>query len=183
MHNYKFVKVLGNAFKFYTVLALVVLLFQFVGLIMYSLNVWPNIQNSLSELITSFIIITVFLILIRSCIWIWIYWFGAKAFSILYHQDESPQIFDGLIPKLRTLTKLLVVSCILEVCFVPIIFMSDRLLTFPITGLWLGIIDLTLIFFPQAFGVSAIILAFLTHQYGKLLKERSQMREDFELTI
>jgi hypothetical protein len=183
MHNHKFIKVLENAFKFYTGLALAVFLLQIVGLIIYSINVWPKIQNSLSDLITSFIIITVFLILIRSCIWIWIYFFGARAFSILYHQDEAPQIFDGLISKLRTLTKLLVISCITELCFVPIIFMSDKLLPFSITGLWLGIIDLSLIFFPQAFGISAIILAFLTHQYGSLLKERSQMREDLELTI
>lgn len=183
MYHHKFIKALGKVFKFYTGLAVAVLLFQFLGLLMYYLNVWPRIQNSLSAGVTGFIIIAVFLILVRSCLWIRIYWSGSQAFSILHNDSESPQMTESLIPILRTLTRLLVVSCTMELCFVPIIFMSDRLLPFPITGLWLGIIDLSLILFPQAFGIGAIVLAFLTHQYGHLLKERSQMKEDIELTI
>lgn len=183
MYHHKFTKVLEKVFKFYTGLAVAVLLFQLLGLLMYYLNVWPGIQNSLSTAVTGFIIIAVVLNFVRSGIWILIYRSGAQAFSILHHESESPQMADSLIPILRTLTRFLVVSCFLELCFVPIIFMSDSLLPFPISGLWLGIVDLALILFPQAYGIGALVLAFLTHQYGQLLKERSQMKEDLELTI
>jgi hypothetical protein len=37
--------------------------------------------------------------------------------------------------------------------------------------------------FPQAFGFAALILAFLTHQYGQLLKESGRMKNELELTI
>ncbi len=37
--------------------------------------------------------------------------------------------------------------------------------------------------FPQAFGFAALILAFLTHQYGQLFKERSRLKNELELTI
>ena len=39
------------------------------------------------------------------------------------------------------------------------------------------------IVFPQAFGFAALILAFLTHQYGHLFQERARMRRELELTI
>lgn len=35
----------------------------------------------------------------------------------------------------------------------------------------------------QAFGFSALVLAFLTHHYGQLLRERSQMKQELELTF
>ena len=125
----------------------------------------------------------IFLVLIRSCLWIRIYWSGAQVFSFFNQDDESPKIADRLAPVLRTLTKLLVASCILDLCFVPVVFLGDRLLPFPVSGLWLGIVDLSLILFPQAFGIGALILAFLAHQYGQLLTERGQMKAEIELTI
>jgi hypothetical protein len=82
-----------------------------------------------------------------------------------------------------TLTRLLIVSCILDLFFVPVIFQSNVLLPFPVSGLCLGLVDLSILLFPQAFGIAALILAFLTRQYGQLLRERSQMKEEIDLTI
>jgi hypothetical protein len=37
--------------------------------------------------------------------------------------------------------------------------------------------------YPQAFGLAALVLAYLIHQYGRLTKERCQMKKDIELTV
>jgi len=183
MFHRKFLKVLEKAFVFYTALALAVFLFQIVGLTMYLFNVWPGIRENFSIGITSFVAIAIAFILVRSCLWIWIYFSGSRVFSILQREGESTKMAVHLSAVLRNLTRLLIVSCILDLCFVPVIFMSDRLLPFSISGLWLGIVDLSLLLFPQAFGIGALILAFLTHQYGLILKERNHMKEEIELTI
>lgn len=183
MFHSKFIKVLEKAFVFYAALALAVFLVQIVGLVMYFFNVWPGIQENFSFGITIFVAIAIAFILIRSCLWIWIYFYGSNAFSILQREEDLPKMAVHLTAVLRTLTRLLIVSCILDLCFVPVIFMSDRLLPFSISGLWLGIIDLSLLLFPQGFGIGALILAFLAHQYGLILKERNQMKEEIELTI
>ena len=183
MFHHKLLKALGKAFRFYAGLALTVFLLQLVGLILYYFNVWPGVQDTLSTEITSFIVIAIILVLIRSCLWIRIYWSGARIFFILHQESELPKMADHLAPLLKTLTRLFVLSCILELSFIPIIFMSDKLLPFSISGLWLGVVYLALLLLPQVFGIGAIILAYLTHQYGQLLKERSQMKEEIELTI
>ena len=183
MFHHKFLNVLGKAFRIYAWLALTVLLWQLAGLIMYFINVWPGVRDHLSAGVTRFVGLAIILVLIRSALWIRIYWSGARAFSILYQNGESTKLTDHLAPVLGSLTRLLVVSCILDLCFVPVIFLSDRLLPFSVSGLWLGAVDLSLLLFPQAFGIGALILAFLAHQYGQLLKERSQMKEEIELTI
>lgn len=164
-------------------LALAVFLFQIVGLVMYYFNVWPGIRENFSTSITSVLAIAIVFILVRSCFWIWIYYSGSKVFSILQREREEPNMAVNLSVVLRTLTRLLIVSCILDICFVPVIFMSDMFLPFSISGIWLGIVDLSLLLFPQAFGIGALILAFLAHQYGLILKERNQMQEEIELTI
>jgi hypothetical protein len=183
MFRNKFLKALGKAFQFYAGLALTVFLFQLIGLIIYFINVWPAVQDNLSAGVTRFVGLAVVLILIRSCLWIRIYWSGGWAFSVLHREGDSPKLADLLTPVLKTLTRLLVVSCILDVCFVPVIFLSDRLLPLLVSGFWLGAVDLSILLFPQAFGIGAVILAFLAHQYGHLLRERSQMKEEIELTI
>ncbi len=183
MFDNKFLKALGKAFQFYAGLALTVFLFQLVGLIVYFINVWPGVRDNLSAGVTRFVGLAVVLILIRSCLWVRIYWFGSRFFSILHREGDSPKLADRLTPVLKTLTRLLVVNCILDVCFLPVVFLSDALLPFSVSGLWLGVTDLSILLFPQAFGVGALILAFLTHQYGQLLRERSQMKEEIELTI
>ncbi|MFQ5702744.1 MAG: hypothetical protein ACE5HT_01850 [Gemmatimonadales bacterium] len=150
---------------------------------MYFINVWPRVRDTLSTGVTLFVGMAVVLGFVRSCLWIWIYWSGAGALSILRLEGESPNLADRLAPVLMTVTRLLVVSCILDLLFVPVIFLSDGLLPFSVSGWWLGLVDLAILLFPQAFGIAALILAFLTHQYGQVLRERSQMKEEIELTI
>jgi hypothetical protein len=183
MFGNTFLKTVGKAFQLYAGLALTVFLFQLLGLTMYLVDVWPDVRGNLSTGLASFVSVAVALILIRSCLWIWIYRSGARSFSILHREGNSPKLADLLTPDLRTLTRLLVVSCILDACFVPVVFMSDRLLPSPVSGFWLGAIDASILLFPQVFGIGALLLAFLTHQYGQLLKERSQMKEELEFTI
>jgi hypothetical protein len=183
MIHQKFLNPLGQALRFYAGFALTVFLMQIVGLLIYFINVWPGVRDTLSAGVTYFVGLAVVLVLVRSCLWIRIYWSGAGAFSILHREGESPELADRLAPVLKTLTRLLVVSCILDLCFVPLIFLSDRLLPFSVSGLWLGLVDLSILLFPQAFGIAALILAFLAHQYGQLIKERSQMKKEIELTI
>jgi hypothetical protein len=183
MFRNKFPKALQKAFQFYAGLALAVFLFQLLGIIMYIVNVWPGVRDSLSVEVARFATLAVVLILIRSCLWIQIYRSGARLFSIIHVEGDSPKLADRLAPILKTLTRLLVASCILDICFLPVFFLSDTLLPFPISGLWLGAVDLAILLFPQPFGIGALLLAFLAHQYGQLLRERSQMKEEIELTI
>jgi hypothetical protein len=183
MFHSKFLKALAKAFRFYAGLALIVLLFQFVGVAMYLFNVWPGMRGNLSAGVTGFVSLAVVLILIRSSLWIQIYRSGGRSFAILHQEGDATYLADRITPTLKTLTRLLVATCILEVCFVPVVFLSDALLPFTVSGLWLGVIYLSILLLPQGFGVGALILAFLTHQYGQLLRERGQMKEEIELTI
>lgn len=183
MIRYNFINPLRKALQFYAGFALTVFLLQLIGLLMYFINIWPQVSDTLSTGVTLFVGLAVVLVLVRSCLWIRIYWSGSGALYILCPERESSNIADHLIPVLKTLTRLLVVSCILDLFFVPVIFLSDILLPFSVSGLWLGLVDLAIILFPQAFGIAALILAFLTHQFGLLLWERSRLKEEIELTI
>jgi len=183
MIHHKFLDPLGKALRFYAGFALTVFLVQLVGLLIYFTYVWPRVRDTLTAGFALFVGLAVVLVLVRSCLWIWIYWSGARAFSILRREGESPDLAERLASVLMTLTRLLVVSCILDLSFVPVIFLSDLLLSFPVSGWWLGMVDLVILLFPQAFGIAALILAFLTRQYAQLLKERSQMQEEIQLTI
>ena len=183
MIHYNFLNPLRKALRFYAGFALTVFLMQLIGLLMYFINIWPQVSDTLSTGVTLFVGLAVVLVLVRSCLWIRIYWSGAGALYILRPERESSSRVDRLIPVLRILTRLFVVSCILDLFFVPVIFLSDILLPFSVSGLWLGLVDLAIILFPQAFGIAALILAFLTHQFGLLLRERSRMKEEIELTI
>jgi len=183
MIHHGFLNPLGKALRFYAGIALTVLLLQLAGLLMYSINVWPRVRDTLPVGVTIFAGLAGFLVLVRSCLWIRIYWSGARAFSMLRQEGESPDSAHRLAPVLATLTRLLVVSCILDLFFAPVIFLSDVLMPFSVPEWWIGSVYLTILLFPQAFGVAALILAFLTHQYGQLLRDRSQMKEEIELTI
>jgi hypothetical protein len=183
MIHHNFLIPLGKALRFYAGFAIAVLLLQLVGLLMYSINIWPQVRDTLYTGVTLFVGLAGIVVLVRSCLWIWIYWSGASAFSTLRLEGESPDLVDRLAPVLRTLTRLLVVSCILDLFFVPVIFLSDVLLPLWVTGWRLGLVYLSMLLYPQAFGIAALILAFLTHQYAQLLSERSQMKEEIDLTI
>jgi hypothetical protein len=183
MIHHSFLNPLGKALRFYTGIALTIFLLQLVGLLMYFINVWPRVRDTLSTGVTMFVGLAAVLVLVRSCLWIRIYWSGARAFSILRLEGESPDLADRLAPVLMTLTGLLVLSCILDLFFVPVIFLSDVLFPFSVSRWWHGLVYLSILLFPQAFGIAALILAFLTRQYAQLLRERSQMKEELELTI
>ncbi len=62
-------------------------------------------------------------------------------------------------------------------------FLSDVFMPFPLAGWRLGAVEAARILFPQAFGVAALILAFLAHQYSQLVQDRRRMRSELELTI
>jgi hypothetical protein len=183
MVHHGFLNTLGKALRFYTGIALAVLLFQLVGLLMYFINVWPQVRGTLSTGVTILAGLAAVVVLIRSCLWIRIYWSGGRAFSMLRLEAESPDPAERLAPILMTITRLLVASCILDLFFVPAIFLSDVLLPLSASRLWIGSVYLSILLFPQAFGIAALILAFLTRQYAQLLRERSQMKEEIALTI
>jgi hypothetical protein len=163
--------------------AIALILFQGTGVLMYVLNVWPRMREVTSTGITILAILAVTAGLVRSFLWIWIYWNGARVLSILRVSGESTELPERLVPTLRTLTRLLVISCILDVLLLPAIFLMDVFFPFTISSMHLGLVQLATLLIPQAFGLSALVLAYLAHQYGRLLTERCHMKKDLELTI
>jgi len=183
MTHHAFFNPLEKVFRFYAGLYLAIILFQIVGLLMYVVNVWPRVRLTTSTGVTALISLAVVLGLVRALIWVRIYWKGARALSILRTEGDSPALADRLVPILTTLTRLLVISCVLDFLFLPAYFLSDAFLPFSVSGWRLGAVELARLLLPQAFGFAALILAFLTHQYGILLKERSRMKAELDLTI
>ncbi len=183
MIHHSFLNPLEKTLRFFAGLALATVLFQIVGLLMYIANVWPSLRGTVSQAQIVLICIAVVLGLVRSMVWIRIYWEGAGAFSILGGDEESPEITDRLALTLTSLTRLLVASCVLDLLFLPAFFLTGAFLPFPISGWRLGALELARLLFPQAFGLAALILAFLTHQFGQILRERSKMKNELELTI
>ena len=189
MNHSRITEPLAKALRFYAVLAASIVIFQGIGLLMYLVNVWPSARltgaggEPISAGITTVLFAAVVMGFARSFVWIKIYWDGSKALSLLQSDGESPDMEDRLTPLLANLTRLLLVSCILDVLFLPAYFLSGAVLPFPIAGWRLGVVEVARIVFPQAFGFAALILAFLTHQYGQLFKERGRMKNELELTI
>ncbi len=187
-HN-RITEPLAKALRFYAVLAICIVIFQTVGLLMYLVNVWPTARltgpggEPITTGITAVLFAAVIMGFVRSFLWIRIYWDGSKAFSLLKSDGDSPDLADRLTPLLKNLTRLLILSGILDVLFLPAYFLSGAVLPFEIAGWRLGLVEVARIVFPQAFGIAALILAFLTHQYGQLLNERSRMKNELELTI
>jgi hypothetical protein len=180
---------LAKALRFYAVLAAAIVIFQLTGLLMYVVNVWPTARlqgpggEPFSTAVSALLLFAVVMGFTRSFVWIKIYWDGSKAFSLLRTVGDSSEAGDRLGPVLASLTRLLVTSCILDLLFLPAYFLSGAVLPFPIAGWRLGMVEIARILFPQAFGIAALILAFLTHQYGQLVRERSRMQTELELTI
>ena len=183
MIQHSFLNPLEKALRFFAGLALATVLFQLTGLLMYVNNVWPSLRGTVSQAQVVFICIAIALLLVRSMVWIRIYWEGAGAFSILGGAEDSPETTDRLALTLTSLTRLLVASCVLDLLFLPAFFLTDAFLPFSISGWRLGALELARLLFPQAFGLAALILAFLTHQFGQVLRERSKMKNELELTI
>jgi hypothetical protein len=174
---------LEKGLRFLAGLALALMLFQGLGVLIYILTVWPQMSGIPSTGITVLATVAVAAALFRSYLWIQIYWNGAKVLSTLRTDEESPDLSDRLVPILRTLTRLLVASCILDVLLLPAIFLMDVFFPFTVSSWQIGLSFLACLIIPQAFGLAALILAYLTHQYGQLMKERSQMKKELKLTI
>ena len=187
-HN-RIARPLAKALRFYAVVFGGIVIFQGIGLAMYLVNVWPTARltaaggQPLSTGVTTLLFAAVLVGFFRSFVWIKIYWDGSKAFSLLQSDGDAPDLADRLTPVLATLTRLLILTCVLDVLFLPAYFLSGAVLPFSIAGWRLGLVEVARIVFPQAFGVAALILAFLTHQYGQLLKDRGRMKNELELTI
>jgi len=183
MIHHPFLNPLEKALKIYAGLALAIVLFQGLGLLMYLVNVWPSVRGTLSATATALIGSAVALGSVRSVLWIAIYWRGGKTLSLIRTEGGRPDLGEKLSPILSSLTKLLVASCILDIFFLPAYFLSDHVLPFSVSGWRLGFVEVARIIFPQAFGFAALILAFLTHQYGQMLKEQGRMQQELDLTI
>jgi hypothetical protein len=173
---------LEKAFKVYAALALAIVVFQIIGLLMYISNAWPPSGAQPSRTVTLVAILAVLVGFFRSSLWICIYWIGARVFSLLSKGNDC-SLDERIQPSLATLTRLLIASCVMDILFLPAFFLSDSFLPFSISGWRLGFVEVARIVFPQAFGFAALILAFLTSQYGELIRERSRMKSELALTI
>jgi hypothetical protein len=174
---------LEKGLRFLSGLALALILFQGIGVLTYILTVWPRMSGVLSTGITVVGIVALTAGLTRSSLWIGIYWNGAKVVSTLRAAGESAELSDRLVPILGRLTRLLVASCVLDVLLLPAIFLMDVFFPFKLSSVQLGMVQTAILLIPQAFGLAALFLAWLAHQYGQLIKERCQMRKEIELTI
>lgn len=183
MESNRILQPLQTALRFYAVLALAIVLFQGTGLVMYLVNVWPSYRSEVSQGVALLLFVSVIIGFARSFIWIKIYWDGSRAFSLLRSEADTPEGANRLAAVLGSLTRLLVLSCIMDVLFLPAFFLSDVVLPFPLAGWRLGAVEVARIIFPQAFGFAALILAFLTHQYGRLVTEKNKLKNELDLTI
>jgi hypothetical protein len=174
---------LEKGLRFLSGLALALMLFQGTGVLVYIINVWPGMNEPPSTGITVMVIMAVTAGLCRSSLWILIYWNGAKIASTLRAHEESTELPDMLLPILGKLTRLLVASCLLDFLLLPAIFLMDMFFPFTLSSVHLGLVQLAGMLMPQAFGLAALILAYLAHQYGQLVKERCRMKKELELTI
>ena len=174
---------LEKGLRFLAGLALALFVFQCVGLLMYVLTVWPGMAVKPSTGITALASASVVAGLARSTLWVRIYWTGSRVVATLRSHEGSAELPDRLLPILGVLTRLLIASCVLDVLLLPEIFLMDAFFPFTLSSVHLGLIQLASMLLPQAFGLAALILAYLTHQYGQLVRERCQMKTDLELTI
>jgi hypothetical protein len=185
VENNRILRPLEKALKFYAGLAVAIVLFQLLGLGMYLVNVWPNVDleglwgEQAAVWVSICFLVALGLGFARSFLWTKIYWDGSKALALIREEAEP----DRLTAVLGTLTRLLVASCILDVLFLPVWFLSGATFPFALAGWRLGAVEVARVLFPQAFGIAALILAFLTHQYGRLVRERYELKNELELTI
>ncbi|MCU0663077.1 MAG: hypothetical protein MUC50_12215 [Myxococcota bacterium] len=166
-----------------SVVALGLMAFQTLGVLMYIFTVWPGMEDAPSLGITILATGAVAAGLIRSCLWVRIYWTGSKVAAVLRGHGESPELPDRLLPLLGALARLLVASCALDIALLPAIFLMDSFFPFSVSGVELGLTLLATLFIPQAFGLTALILAYLARQYGQIVQERCRMKQELELTI
>jgi len=161
--------------------ALRVILLQLVGVAMYVHNVWPNVRPTMSSAVTHAACVLLAIGFLRGFVWVRIYWNGAKGLGIMRAERGPQRLAELLAPVLDSLTWMLVLSCVLDFLFLPAYFLIDAFFRgFGVSG---AQFETARLLFPQAFGLAALILAFLTRQFGELLRERSQLQEELELTV
>jgi hypothetical protein len=164
-------------------IALGLVLFQSLGVAMYVLTVWPGMADPPSAGITALASAAVAAALIRSCLWIRIYRTGARIASVLRVHGQSEELPERLVPILGTLSRLLVASCVLDVLLLPAIFLMDSFFPFQVSGTALGLTLAATLVIPQAFGLTALILAWLARQVGHVVEERCRMKRELDLTV
>jgi hypothetical protein len=174
---------LEKGLRFLAGLQLALILFQATGVLTYVLTVWPGMSGGPSTGITILVVGAVAAALVRSCLWIRIYWNSSQVASALRAHGESAELPGRLLPILRSLARLLVASCVLDVLLLPAIFLMDEFFPFTLSSVHLGLIQVAVLLYPQAFGLAALALAYLARQYGQLVEERCRMKKDIELTI
>lgn len=172
---------LGEGLRLLSWLALALLLFQALGVLMYVVNVSPEMSGIPSG-ISLLGALAVAACLVRSALWIRIYRNGAVAVAVLGSDRDGarPDVLTGILDRLA---KLLVTSCMLDVLLLPAIFLMDVFFPFELSSVHLGLIMLAAMLLPQAFGLAALLLAYLARQYGLLVRERCRMKSELDLTI
>jgi len=172
---------LGAGLRLLSWLALALLLFQTLGVLMYVVNVRPS-MSGIPAGIALLGTLAVAAGLGRSALWIRIYRNGAGAVETLGSGGEAaePEKLTGILDRLA---KLLVTSCILDVLLLPAIFLMDVFFPFTLSSVHLGLVMLAAMLLPQAFGLAALLLAYLARQYGLLVRERCRMKSELDLTI
>lgn len=164
-------------------IGLALLLFQCLGVLMYLINVWPDMRGTTTTTVAAVGGVALTAGLARSALWVKIYWTGAKVLSTVRTEGESNKLADVLVPVLNALSGSLVASCILDVLLLPAIFLMDVFFPFKLSSVQLGMVQLASVLVPQTFGAAALILAWLARQYGSIVHERCQMKTDLDLTI
>ena len=173
----------GKGLRVLSGLELALALFQCAGVLVYALTVYPGLEHAPPAGITALALVAAAAGLARSGLWVGIYWTGARTIAVLREHGESPALPSQLLPALGALTRLLVASCVLDVLLLPAIFLMDSFFPFKLGGAQLGMTQAATLLLPQAFGVAALLLAYLARQYGLLVQERCRMRSELELTI
>jgi hypothetical protein len=133
--------------------------------------------------ITLIAVVAVIAGLARSLLWVRIYWIGARVLRMHRETDDPVALASQLASPLQNLTRHLVLSAILDVLTLPAIFLMDTFFPFTLSSWQLGLVQMAILLFPQVFGLAALVLAYLTHQYGQWMKERGTMHQELALTI
>jgi len=184
MTHLSFLRPLEKALRIYAALSFGVIMLQLVGVAMYVHNVWPSVGPTVPAGVTHAACVLLAIGFLRGFVWVRIYWSGARGLAMMRVEDESKRLSEHLVPVLASLTWMLVLSCVLDFLFLPAYFLVDAFfLGFGVSGAQFGMVETARLLFPQAFGFAALILAFLTHQYGVLLRERGRLQEELELTV
>jgi hypothetical protein len=160
-------------------LAALLTLFQVLGVVMYLVAMWPSVRGTLPLGVSVVGAVGVTAVLARSCLWVAIYALGARVVSAL-HGSENRQ---RLVARLGRLKRFLVSSCVLDLCLLPAFFSLDAFFPERLSSTTLGLTEVGVLVFPQAFGLAALVLAYILHHTERLILENATMEQELSLTI